>query len=58
MVAKVVRRHEVAPPKILDLNENFKAKHTLFFCSIENRFTHFLEDFGKKVLLGVKYSVY
>ena len=59
-VAEVAREHGWHPPKSLDLDENFKPKHTLF-CR-ELRFVAIYPLFGdlwaKKVSFGVKNSVF
>ena len=55
-VAEVARRRKVPLPKSLDLDENFKLKHTLFCCDIKN--CRDLRTLGKHVLFLVKYSLY
>ena len=47
-MAEVARRRKVPLPKRLDLDENFKLKHTLFCCDIKN--CRDLRTLGKKVL--------
>ena len=52
-VAEVAREHGWHPPKSLDLDNNFKPKHTLFCRDLRT----FWRSLGKKVPFWVKNSV-